>query len=232
MGGPQNHIVRRRVQKTVQRELVLMTYVFAPRMVCTVCGAIGADARNLISLTFLWPPFAYKLLGFEYLSLAHVAGDAVEIVYRGFVTLRCRQAKPQICADVILCDALPLSVQSAEVVLRPGMALPGSELPPLCRFDIVLCQALAVSVPIAKVFSGASITLIRGKAVPFHGLNVVLRNAQALGVHVAKISLGTSATSIGGQAKPFQRLAVVARYAAAFKVVVPEFILRPSMALV
>jgi len=77
----------------------------------------------------------------------------------------------------MLCDALPLSVQSAEVVLRPSMAVLGSELPPLCRFDIVLCHALAVSVPIAKVFSGASITLIRGKAVPFHSLNVVLRDA-------------------------------------------------------
>ena len=42
-----------------------------------------ADLRdNLISLTFLWLPFAYKLLGFEYLSLAHLAGNAVEIVYR------------------------------------------------------------------------------------------------------------------------------------------------------
>ena len=96
-------------------------------------------------------PFARELLGFSNLRRSHTGSFSIARCYCS-VTVRFAgvgggsKGKPCVGFDVILWDAVSLSVHEAEVVLRQGIPLGGGEAKPLQGFGVILRDAASLIV--------------------------------------------------------------------------------------
>jgi len=111
-------------------------------------------------------PLACELLRFGDLRGGHTQCDHVSVFYRILISLRRRQVKPHVRADIVLQHAQAFEVKDPEIVLGGGDALVRSEAISLHSLSIVLLRATAGGEHEAEIKLGGGVALVRSEEIP------------------------------------------------------------------
>ena len=155
-------------------------------------------------------PLARQPLRLGDLVGGHPLSDAVAVLGRHLVRLRCCEVEPHVGLDLVQGRALAFAVKDTEVELGAGITLRGRLPVPTQRLGVVLRHAPSNAIHEAEADLGEGVALHGRLPVPLRRLSVVLGHALTVAVHDTEVVLGTGVALFGQRSPLAQRRRVIA----------------------